>query len=336
MAENLQRSAEGFWRVAFRQYRKNPLAMAGLYAVIGLFLLALFAGVLASNRPFVLHMKGQTWYPWFKDYPEFAGRGDFKSLIPEFQEGDWALFPLVPFGYGENRPADILQPPSERHWLGTDDTGRDLLARIIHGSRVSLLVGFVAVGLYLLVGAVLGALAGYYGGRVDAIISRITEIVICFPSLFLMIAVLAYLKPSIWNIMIVIGLTRWTGVARLVRGEMLKNKTMEYVTAARSLGASDMRIIFRHLLPNSMAPVLVSATFGVAGAIILETSLSFLGFGVQPPTPSWGEALQQASQYVTFAWWLVIFPGLAIFATVVAYNLVGEGLQDATDPRLRQ
>jgi peptide/nickel transport system permease protein len=206
---------------------------------------------------------------------------------------------------------------------------------MIHGSKVSLSVGFVAVSIATFIGIFLGALAGYYGGKVDVLISRLIEVMICFPTFFLILTVLAFLPPSIYNIMIIIGLTGWPGIARLVRGEFLKQRQMDYVAAAKAVGASDLRIIFSHILPNSLAPVLVSATFGVAGAILVESSLSYLGFGVPPPTPSWGEILSQSKHYIDFAWWLTVFPGAAIFLTVTAYNLVGEGLRDAVDPRLK-
>jgi peptide/nickel transport system permease protein len=230
----------------------------------------------------------------------------------------------------------VLEPPSVVHPLGTDELGRDVLARMIYGARISLKVGFVAVGIATLIGIVLGALAGYYSGWVDALIMRLVDIMLCFPAFFLILAVIALLEPSIWNIMIVIGLTSWMGVARLVRAEFMTLKGREFVSSARVLGASDMRIIFRHLMPNAMAPVLVSATLGVAGAILTESALSFLGIGVQPPTPSWGNILTAGKDNIEVAWWLSVFPGLAILVTVLAYNLLGEGLREALDPRLRE
>jgi peptide/nickel transport system permease protein len=230
----------------------------------------------------------------------------------------------------------VLEGPSWNHPLGTDELGRDVLARMIYGAQISLKVGFVAVGIATLIGIVLGALAGYYSGWVDAVIMRVVDIMLCFPAFFLILAVIALLEPSIWNIMIVIGLTSWMGVARLVRAEFMGLKNREFVSAARVLGASDSRIIFRHLMPNAMAPVLVSATLGVAGAILTESALSFLGIGVQPPTPSWGNILTAGKDNIEVAWWLSVFPGLAILVTVLAYNLLGEGLREALDPRLRE
>ncbi len=229
-----------------------------------------------------------------------------------------------------------LQPPGLHHWLGTDDLGRDVFARILYGARISLLVGFVAVGIATSLGIVAGALAGYYGRWIDALLMRCVDIMLCFPTFFLILAVIAFLEPSIWNIMIIIGLTGWMGVARLIRAEFLSLRERDFVQAARALGASDARIIFRHILPNALSPVLVSATLGVAGAILTESALSFLGIGVQPPTPSWGNMLIAGKQTLGSAWWLSACPGLAILLTVLGYNLLGEGIRDALDPRIRE
>jgi peptide/nickel transport system permease protein len=232
--------------------------------------------------------------------------------------------------------AQSLEAPSWAFPLGTDDLGRDVMTRLLYGARISLLVGFVAVGIATSIGILLGALAGFYGRWVDSLVMRFVDIMLCFPTFFLILAVIAFLEPSIWNIMIVIGLTSWMGVARLVRAEFLSLRERDFVVAARALGASDSRIIFRHLLPNALSPVLVSATLGVAGAILTESALSFLGIGVQPPTPSWGNMLIAGKQTLGTAWWLSAFPGLAILITVLGYNLLGEGIRDALDPRLKE
>jgi len=229
-----------------------------------------------------------------------------------------------------------LLPPSMAHPFGTDDLGREVFVRMLYGARISLLVGFVAVGISTLIGIILGSLAGYYGSWVDALVMRFVDIMLCFPTFFLILAVIAFLNPSIWNIMIVIGLTSWMGVARLIRAEFLSLRQRDFVLAAQALGASDLRLIFRHILPNAMSPVLVSATLGVAGAILTESALSFLGIGVQPPTPSWGNMLIVGKQTLGSAWWLSVFPGLAILITVLGYNLLGEGVRDALDPRLKE
>ena len=242
---------------------------------------------------------------------------------------------LAPYDPNSINLKQVLMPPSPAHYLGTDTLGRDVLSRIIYGSRVSLKVGFVAVGLATLIGLFVGALAGYYGGWVDSALMRLVDLMLCFPAFFLILAVIAVLEPSIWNIMVVIGLTSWMGVARLVRAEFLSLREREFVTAARALGAGDTRLILRHMLPNALAPVMVSATLGVAGAILTESALSFLGLGVQPPTPSWGNILTAGKDNIEIAWWLSVFPGLAILVTVMSYNLLGEGIREAIDPRLK-
>lgn len=226
-------------------------------------------------------------------------------------------------------------PWNTPHIMGTDKLGRDVLCRMIWGGRVSLSVGIVAVAIYVTIGIVVGALAGYFRGFWDLLISRIIEVVICFPSFFLILTIVAMVGPGLLNIMVVIGLTGWTGIARLVRGEFLRLVDQEFVLAGKALGYSPPRLIFRHVLPNAMAPVLVSATFGVAGAILTESALSFLGLGISSPTPSWGSLLADGREALEHAPWLIHFPGLAIFVTITAYNLIGEALRDAADPRLR-
>ncbi|AEB10678.1 oligopeptide ABC transporter permease [Desulfobacca acetoxidans] len=243
---------------------------------------------------------------------------------------------LAPYDPGFIDIKAILMPPSGAHLMGTDSLGRDVFSRIIYGAQISLKVGFVAVGLATFIGVLLGAVAGYYGGWVDNLLMRLVDIMLCFPTFFLILAVIAVLEPSIWNIMVIIGLTGWMGVARLVRAEFLTLREREFVQAARALGASDGRIIFRHLLPNALAPVMVSATLGVAGAILTESALNFLGLGVQPPTPSWGNILTAGKDNIEIAWWLSVFPGLAILITVMGYNLLGEGIREAIDPRLKE
>jgi len=227
----------------------------------------------------------------------------------------------------------ILIPPSSTHWMGTDGLGRDVFSRMLFGARISLLVGFVAVGIATLIGVVLGAISGYYRGWIDVVIMRMVDVMLSIPTFFLILAVIAFLTPSIWNIMIVIGLTSWMGVTRLVRAEFLSLREREFVLASATLGARDFRLIFRHLLPNSLTPVIVSSVLGVASAVLVESGLSFLGLGVQPPQASWGNILTEGKEYIQFAWWLSFFPGMAILLTVLGYNLLGEGLRDALDPR---
>ncbi len=242
---------------------------------------------------------------------------------------------IAPHDPGAIDLGKVLSPPSGDHLLGTDQLGRDVLSRMIWGSRISLKVGFVATGIAIVIGTLLGALSGYYGGFVDGLIMRLVDVMLCFPTFFLILAVIAFLEPSIWNIMAIIGLTGWMGITRLVRADFITLREREFVQAARVIGAGDLRIILVHMLPNAMASVLVAATLGIAGAILTESALSFLGIGVQPPTPSWGNMLTAGKDNIDIAWWLSVFPGLAILVTVLGFNLLGEGIRDSLDPRLR-
>jgi peptide/nickel transport system permease protein len=263
----------------------NPLSKAGFIIIIGVFLLAMLAPLIAPFDPDDINVKA------------------------------------------------ILIEPSWQHWMGTDGLGRDVLSRMLYGGRISLLVGLVAVGISTAIGIILGAIAGYYRGWVDTVIMRLVDVMLSIPSFFLILAVIAFLTPSIINVMIVIGLTSWMGVTRLVRAEFLSLTEREFVQSARALGAKDARLIFTHLLPNSLTPIIVSSVLGIAGAVLLESGLSFLGLGVQAPQASWGNILTDGKDYIQFAWWLSLFPGLAILITVLGYNLLGEGLRDALDPR---
>lgn len=243
---------------------------------------------------------------------------------------------LAPWDPNKPDMKRILEAPSAKHWLGTDQIGRDVLSRLLYGSRISLAVGFVSVGIATLIGVLLGASAGYHGGMVDGVIMRLVDLMLVFPRFFLLLAVLAFLKPSIWTIMAVIGMTGWMGVTRLVRAEFLALREREFVIWSESIGAGALRVIFKHILPNALAPVLVAMTLGIPAAILTESGLSFLGLGVQPPYATWGNILNDGKDLITYAWWLTLYPGLAILITVLSYNLLGEGIRDALDPRLRQ
>lgn len=262
--------------------------------------LAIFAPILSNSEPLYLRLDGKSYFPALQDffprkfwtlYPDLPVEGVRHSDILKRRDIRivWAPIPYSPTEYDLDA---IVEAPSQSHWLGTDEDGRDIASRLIYGTRVSLSVGFVAVGIYVLIGVILGALAGYFGGWVDLVIGRLIEVIICFPTFFLILTVIAFVeKTSLFDIMLVIGLTSWTGIARLVRGEFLKQRQMDYVTAARLQGAGHLRSRVRHILPNTLAPIFVSATFGIASSILIESSLSFLGFGVQPPTPSWGDIM---------------------------------------------
>ena len=234
-----------------------------------------------------------------------------------------------------NLSADArLQAPSWEHLFGTDNLGRDVFSRMVYGARISLSVGFIAVAISLVIGLALGGISGYYGGWVDNLIMRVVEVMYCFPTFFLIMMVITFLGPSIVNVMVVIGFTSWPGLCRLVRAEFLTLRERDFVYSARVQGVSDARVIFRHILPNAMAPVYVSATLSVGGAILVESALSFLGLGVQIPAPSWGNILTAGKNYIDYAWWLTLFPGLAILITVLSFNLIGEGLRDVLDPKM--
>jgi peptide/nickel transport system permease protein len=324
----------GFWGTAWTQFKKDRLALAGLIIILFLLATAIFDNVLAGNRPIFLRWNGKSYFPVLFDYRELYGV-DFEKVTKNLGRGEFAIFPPIKYSPTQTDLFSVLSPPSMSHLFGTDDRGRDVLSRMIHGTRISLSIGFIAIGIAAFIGIVLGGIAGFYGGKIDFIISRLFEIMMTFPVFFLILTILAFRDPSIYNIMIVIGATGWTGIARLVRGDFLKLRKFDYVEAAIALGGSDFRVMLKHMLPNALAPVLVAATFGIAGAILVESALSFLGFGVPPPTPSWGDVLSQSKKYVDFAWWLVLFPGAAIFLTVTSFNLVGEGFRNAIDPKIR-
>jgi peptide/nickel transport system permease protein len=294
MEKRIREAEKGksFYQLAWKRFRKNKLAVIGLWVLGLLIVSALLAPLLAPYNPFI----------------------SLKNAAGSY---------------------NTLQPPSGTHLLGTDSLGRDILSRMIYAGRISLSVGLVSVSIATILGTILGALAGYFRGWVDAIIMRIVDVVICFPVLFLVISVSTLLKPNIFNVMIIIGLVNWTKTARLVRGEILKVREYEFVEATRALGSRSGRIIFRHMLPNILAPLLVQATLQTAAAILTEASLSFLGVGVQQPTPSWGNMLNEAMSLSVLAskLWIWLPPGFAILITVLCINFVGDGLRDAFDPK---
>jgi peptide/nickel transport system permease protein len=321
--------------------------MAGLVVVVLLLAIGFLAPLVANEQPIVCRYDGELYFPGIVETLHnipfgssvFSKGKPFSLVTFSFKEsfdaarGDWAVMPPVPYGPLE-LPSAPHRPPSGKHWLGTDEVGRDVLARLIHGTSISMRVGFISMGIAAVVGIVLGALAGYFGGWIDLVLSRVIEIVMCFPTFFLILAILAWLPPRIENVMVVIGLTRWVTIARYARGEFIRLREQDYAVAARALGARHGRIIFRHLLPNSLAPVMVSITFGIAAAILVEAGLSWLGFGVQPPQPSWGNVLRSGYNNLQTAAHMVPPACVAIFLAVLSFNLVGDALRDVIDPRL--
>jgi peptide/nickel transport system permease protein len=338
--------SQSYWRTVWRRVRRNRRGMAGLTFVMGMMLVSFLSPLLATNQPIVCKYEGRWYFPAVVELFQSRGPGPHwieKSPpfnLPQFNAkeeldpDDFAIWPLIPYHEYE-QTLSFFAPPSPDHWLGTDEIGRDVAARMIHGTTVSVKVGFISMGIASLIGIVIGSLAGYWGGWMDIFISRVIEVVICFPVFFLILSIMVWLEPNITNVMIVIGLTRWTSIARYTRGEFIRIKGLDYMTAARALGIGNTRIMFRHVLPNAMAPVLVTITFGVASAILLEAGLSWLGFGVQAPAPSWGNILRTAYDSLRVAPHLVFPPCVAIFVAVLAYNLVGDALRDAIDPRLK-
>ncbi len=355
--------SQTFWARSWRKLRRNPSGMSGLVIVVMLLFIAIAAPMLANDRPIAASYKGDTvfpamttyvdsWVPWvsarnnLKSWEMVEGYFPFSDFYPELEgqtwkeveeDLDWALWPVVRWSPRQFDPSAVRLKPGEDqgHVLGTDDAGRDVLSRMIHGTVVAMLVGIVAMGIACSIGVTLGLIAGFFGGWVDLVLSRVTEVVMCFPTFFLIIAVIAFLEPSIVNIMMVIGLVGWTGIFRLIRGEVLQTRGQDFVLSARALGLPAWRTMVVHVLPNSISPVFVAVAFGVARAVLTETSLSFLGFG-DPSVPSWGEIVKQGRFYVSQGMWhLTVFPGIAIFLTLTAFNLFGQGLRDVLDPKLR-
>lgn len=333
-------AGQSYSQIVWKQFKKNRLALASLIAIGALVLMAIGADFLAGDKPYYMEYKGKSYFPVFRQYGIYLGvmewpkelkrRRNFKKL--KIEE---AIFPLVPYRPGEIHLGDKYQPPNAKHWLGTDRLGRDVLSGLIHGTRYALTIGLVSVGISMFIGVLLGALAGYFGGWIDLALSRLFELWASIPSFFLIITAAAFFPPSVFTVMVIIGLTGWVGIARLTRSQFLQVRSYDYVAAARSLGYSNRRIMFRHILPNAVGPILIPAAFGVAGAILAESGLSFLGIGVPAEAITWGALLAGARSNMA-AWWLVVMPGLAIFFTVTMYNLLGDGLRDALDPQMKR
>ncbi len=427
--EEVNEMNQSYWAYVKRQFRKNKRALFSLYFVMFLAFIAVFADFIANEKPIVAKYKGTTYFPVIKQYGVSLGLTKWPKELQNVKwqnlEYDYAIFPPIPYlpkntdmaNAQFTGPFDEQRVKSKRwwHWLGTDDLGRDVLAGMIHATRIAFAVGLISMGIATLIGIFLGTLAGYlgdtglrisrvrfwlniffffialfyaFGARsyilsdaisnsiisfvgqllisfliffgilgavnllasvlkripflgqkvnvpVDLAVSRLIEVIVSIPGLFLIIAIVAVAKPSLILVMVVIGVTGWTGIARLIRAELLKVRNLEYVEAAQAMGFSDIRIMLRHAIPNALSPVLIAVAFGIAGAILTEAFLSFLGLGVPAEVVTWGSLLN-LSRSAPAAWWLAIFPGFAIFLTVTFFNLIGEGLTDALDPRLRK
>jgi peptide/nickel transport system permease protein len=326
----------GWLREAKRRYFARPTNAVALAFLLLVVLAALGADFLASDKPILCRLHGRLFvFPNVVDYAELADL-DNQAIEAELaRSGGFAILPPVPYGPNQVKAGGRvrwLEAPGDGHPLGTDDSGRDVLARIIHGARSAELVGVGSMILSTILGVLLGAFAAYFGGRADRLARTVIESLTVFPAFFLIQAIQGLLGvASLWQLMIVIAATRFTDVAQVTRAEVLRTVNEEYVDAARALGLPHLTILFRHVLPNAAGPVIVAATFGVAGAILIESTLSFLGYGVSPPTASWGQLLSDAFEN-DGCWWLTVFPGVVLTATVLCVNLVGEGLRDAVDP----
>lgn len=423
-------SGRSYREYVIKQFKKNRLAVISLYIIIVLAFVALFADFLANEKPIVCSYKGKIYFPVLKQYAVDLNIGQWDEEfqnIPSWKDlpYDWAVFPPVPY-LPKNIDFDNAQSVGPfdkqfvkswrwRHWLGTDELGRDVLAGMIHGTRIALLVGFVSMGIAAVIGILIGSLAGFLGDQklkmtvagiifnllalffgifygfgsrsyilkealgnsmfhfigelmvslfiiaviflvfnlmarglqnagffgkkvsvpVDIIISRLIELMLSIPTLFLIISIAVISKPSIFTVMAIIGFTSWTGIARFIRAELLRIRSLEFIEAAYALGFKERRILLKHAIPNALSPVFVAIAFGIASAILIEATLSFIGIGVPAETVTWGSLLSAARQ-TSGAWWLAIIPGFAIFLTVTIYNLVGEGLTDALDPRQKR
>ncbi len=334
----MSQKGQSYREIVIRQFKKNTPAVVSVYIIFSIFVIALTADFIANDKPLTCVIDGERYFPVVKEYTIKMGLSKWQ---PQLLNADWknidydsVIWPPVPYLPTSLDYKARFHSPRPGHWLGTDQIGRDVLSGMIHGTRTALAVGLISMGIAIFIGVFFGALAGYFGGIADILLQRIIEITMTIPTFFLIVTVVAfYPGGGIWLIMVIIGLTSWPSVARFTRAEFLKVRNMDFVTAAEALGFSSMRTIFRHVLPNAIAPVLVIAAFGIASAILTESGLSFLGFG-SASTVSWGSILSVA-RGATYAWWMAVFPGTAIFITVTVYNLLGEGLRDALDPRLK-
>lgn len=350
----ISKPSRGFWTEVRLRFSKRRLSVLALWYVAMMAIVAIFSPAIVGTKPLVCSYRDSIYFPamgYFNrnwENPIFKKdrfRGIYVGKLKEKDPDSWAIWPLIyqdPYrrvrkGEWPDQPANPTRDqgvPSSQNFFGTNRAGVDVFAQMVHGAKTALLVGFVSMGIASFIGIIVGAFAGFFGGWVDLLLSRLIEVVMCIPSLVLILALIAVVEqPTIWHLMAILGCTGWTSIARLTRAEFLRLKEMDFVAAARAVGVGKMSIMFRHVFRNAMAPVLVPITFGVASAILTESALSFLGFGAPPPNPSWGILLSAGRSNMQM-WWLIVFPGMAIFLTVLAYNLIGEGLQEATDPRL--
>lgn len=324
----------------WRRFKKRKVSVFASICILLMILITLTAPMIANNKPIYLNYNGNSYFPIFKVYsPDDLGvKGllfvEYRKI--EMSDDDFAIWPLIKWDpFESNKEVDSYpSPPTSRNLLGTDDRGRDVLTRIIYGLRPSLIYSVTVWLITTIVGIIAGGVMGFFGGRVDLVGQRIVEVLSTVPQFFLLIILISIFNPSMLMLVGVSSLFSWIGISYYVRGEFLKNRKREFVEAARSMGASNRTIIFKHILPNSLTPIITYAPFVLAMNILSLASLDFLGFGLEPPTPSWGELMAQAQRYYTIAWWLAVFPFLALFTTLTLFNLIGDGVRDAMDPNM--
>lgn len=327
-------------RKRWKIFKRSKTAMFSLILLMLLILSTFLSPLIANNRPMILKYQGTTYFPLFKEYDaETFGITDsfdidYRQL--KLGEGDYAYWPIIQWNpYESNSIVESYpSPPTKTNILGTDDRGRDVFARLLYGFKYSITYAVAVWFISLLIGTILGGVMGYFGGRVDFIGQRMVEVLSTVPQFFLLIILISIFSPSLWMLIVISCVFAWISISYYVRGEFLKNRNREYVEAARSLGASDLKIIFKHILPNSLTPIITFAPFTIAAEIVGLAALDYLGFGLQVPTPSWGELLAQAQKNYTIAWWLAFYPSLALFVVLTLLNLIGQGVRDAMDPNM--
>ena len=328
-------------RKRWKIFKKNKSAVFSAVMLIFLIVLTFLSPFIANNRPLIVKYQGQTYFPIFKDYSaETFGvtdsvTVDYRSLVLN-QSGDYALWPLVQWDpYESNSKVETYpSPPSKLNIFGTDDRGRDVFTRLLYGFKYSITYAVAVWFISLSIGVLLGGTMGYYGGKIDFVGQRVVEVLSTVPQFFLLIILISIFSPSLVMLILITCIFSWIGISYYVRGEFLKNRNREFVEAAKSLGASDFKIIFKHILPNSLTPIITFAPFTIAAEIVGLAALDYLGFGLQVPTPSWGELLAQAQKNYTIAWWLAFYPSLALFVVLTLLNLIGQGVRDAMDPNM--
>ncbi len=324
------------WRV----FKRNKTAVVSTLLLLFFILATILSPFIANSRPVLLKYNNQYYYPVLKDYTaeEFGvtGRLDVNYRELQIKENDFALWPLIQWDPFETNSVveTYPSPPSKSNFWGTDDRGRDVFTRILYGFKYSIGYAVAVWFVSLVIGTVLGGVMGYYGGKTDFIGQRIVEVLSSVPSFFLLLILISIFSPSLYLLIFITCAFAWIGISYYVRAEFLKNRNREFVEAARSLGASDFQIIFKHILPNSLTPIITFAPFTIAAEIVGLASLDYLGFGLQVPTPSWGELLAQAQKNYTIAWWLAVYPSLALFVVLTLLNLIGQGVRDAMDPNM--